>query len=820
MNKFNLTPRAQHLISFSKKISQELGFNSICLDSLLISFVESSHFFIENFFAYINVPVEDFKSYMSGEINSSKLQDKIYFNQKIAPLKLSFCEDYLRIFRKAKELSDEFSHDYIGIEHLFFVFLNTEDTIISNFLKDFNLNIKDFLRAALLNFSNTNEMTLPKVRPYRQINENQNNQEPIDDPRPPSSQNSINSFTKDYIKMARDSLFDKVIGKDFEISQISEILCRRNKNNPILIGLPGTGKTTIIEGLAQLIASNQCTEFLSSKKILEVDLTSLIAGTKFRGQFEERLKSLINYVEKDPNIILFIDEIHTIIGAGASEGSLDAANILKPALARNKIRCIGATTPSEYKKSFEKDSALERRFEKVLIEEPTADQSYEIINQSIGYYEKFHNVKYRKNAIQFAIDLSIQYINDRQLPDKAVDIIDQAGARAKIRNSSKPKEILEIEDKLEFLMLQEDQHPKLKKEFRTQQNKLIKIHERKFKNWKNTIKSKINFITKKDIAEVVSSSCKVPIGKINEDEQGFLLNLESDLSKGVLFQDHVCEVISSCILRSKLGIANPNKPIGSFLFLGPTGVGKTFFAKHLAETYFGGSSHLIHLDMSEYSEKINISRLIGSAPGYIGYNESGSLTDKIKSKPHSVLLFDEIEKAHPDVLNILLQILEEGRLTDESGKSSNFKNCIVIMTGNIGAKHYHQKQSVGFMKQEHSVSDSVMKEVKSTLKPELINRIDDILLFNTFSLEQIKFLTNKNISDLIRKIKKMYKIEVAVDAECIDFLSQEAFDANLGARPIQNIIQKNIEKIISKMIIKDSSSNIKITLDQIKKNEK
>ena len=579
-----------------------------------------------------------------------------------------------------------------------------------------------------------------------------------------------------------------------------------------MIGLPGTGKTSLVEGLTQKIVNNSATDFLSNKTIYEIDLAGMIAGTKYRGQFEERLKGLIEEVSANPNIILFIDEIHTLVGAGAAEGAMDAANILKPALSRGKIRCIGATTPKEYNKSILKDAALERRFQEVKVDEPSQSETVKILEGVIGQYEDFHHVQYRKNTLKLAAELSTKYIHDRQLPDKAIDIIDQAGAKVKMKNFVKPDMAFTLEKQIEDLMVEEDLNPNSKKNYKGKQDKLIKKYKDLLEKWAEGYCKKKFFVTVNDIYDVISSRTGIPINSLSKKESEILLNLKSNLSNHVFYQDEAIETVYKSIIRARSGLNEGNKPIGSFLFLGKTGVGKTHMAKSLARNYFGSEDNLIHIDMSEYSEKVNVSKLIGSSPGYIGYEDGGQLTDKIKNRPYSVLLFDEIEKAHGDVTNILLQILDEGRLTDSFGRVSNFSNCIVIMTGNIGAD-LQDKSAFGFgQTSESQASNKIIERAKETLSPEFINRIDDIVVFNNFSLEDIEEILMKEFNLLKENVMSSHSIDISLNKEALKFLSKKAHNENMGARPIKKVIQKNIENIISEQILKGKKGKIHLKI--------
>jgi len=536
----------------------------------------------------------------------------------------------------------------------------------------------------------------------------------------------------------------------------------------------------------------------------------MIAGTKYRGQFEQRLKKVIEEATTEPNTILFIDEIHTLIGAGSAEGTMDAANILKPALAKGELKCIGASTPKECAKSIMKDGALSRRFQEVKVNEPTSSEALKMLQGIIGEYEDYHHVRYRKNTLKLAVDLSCRYINDRQLPDKAIDIIDQAGARVKMRNFIKPENARKIEKKIESLITGEDEAPQNKVASQQEQEKLITKYQDILKVWADKYEKTKFYVTQNDIFEVISSLTGIPISNLSKKESDILLNLDSLLKEEILYQNKAVNSLCSAILRSKSGLRDVNRPIGSFLFLGRTGVGKTHTAKVLARKFFGSDGNLIQIDMSEYSEKINVSRLTGSAPGYVGYEDGSQLIDKIRDKPYSVLLFDEIEKAHPDVIQLLLQVLDEGRLTDSSGRVADFTNSIIIMTGNIGASLLDKKPSVGFGIGSQNHSDKISNEAKKILGVEFVNRIDDVIIFEDFTLKNIQTMFNKEISNLKKKLSSKHGISLIVDKSVIDTLAERAYDEKMGARPIRKSIQQNIETIISREIIKSTSKKIRI----------
>ena len=623
----------------------------------------------------------------------------------------------------------------------------------------------------------------------------------------------LDNFSKDLNKLAEQGKLDPVVGRKKEIIRIAQILSRRKKNNPIIIGEPGCGKTAIVEGLATLIHDGECPKNLMDKRILSLDINSLVAGTKYRGQFEERMKVIIEEIQGNPNIIIFIDEIHTMVGAGNSSGSLDASNIFKPALSRGEIQCIGATTLDEYRKSFEKDGALERRFQKIIVDPSSKEETLEILKQSKPKYEEHHKVTYDDNTLKLFVELADRYVTDREFPDKAFDILDEVGSRMQI-DIKLPQviedlkfEISEIKrQKIEVIKKQNyEQAAELRDKERAV---LAKLDEEK-KKFEQFLTSSKRPIPEDLVYEVVSNMTKIPVSKINVDEKNSLINLSENLNSKVIGQKDAVEKISKSIRRNRIGIKDPNRPIGSFIFLGSTGVGKTFLAKQLAKEIFGSEDSLIRVDMSEYQEKHTISRLIGSPPGYVGHDEGGQLTEQVKNKPYSVILFDEIEKAHKDIFSTLLQMLDDGHLTDSLGRKINFKNCLIIMTSNIGVKKLQDfGTGVGFKSNassavaEEQKRDVLKKELSKFFAPEFLNRIDDVIIFNSLQKEDINFITKLELDILFKRVKEK-NYNFTYSESLIEFISKVGFDETYGARPIKRAIQENIEDFISEKILMD-----------------
>ena len=621
----------------------------------------------------------------------------------------------------------------------------------------------------------------------------------------------LDNFSKDLNKLAQEGKLDPVIGRKKEILRIAQILSRRKKNNPIIIGEPGAGKTAIVEGLAMMIHNGECPKTLMDKRIVSLDMNSLVAGTKYRGQFEERMKVIIEELQDAPNIILFIDEIHTIVGAGNSSGSLDASNIFKPALSRGEIQCIGATTLDEYRTNFEKDGALERRFQKVIVDPSTKEETLEILKLSKEKYEDHHKVSYDDETLLIFVELADRYITDREFPDKAFDILDEVGARMQI-DIKLPQEIENLkeeankikQEKLDVIKRQDyEQAAELRDRER---NILVKLDDEK-KKFEEHLRSSKRTIPEELIYEVVSNMTKIPISNINVDERNSLINLTNNLSSKVIGQEEAVLKITKAIRRNRMGIKDPNKPIGSFIFLGSTGVGKTYLAKQLAKEIFGSEDNMIRVDMSEYQEKHTISRLIGSPPGYVGHDEGGQLTEQVKNKPYSVVLFDEIEKAHKDIFSTLLQLLDDGHITDSLGRKINFKNCLIIMTSNIGVRRLQDfGTGVGFktnkseIVMEEEKQEILKKELKKFFAPEFLNRIDDVIIFNSLEKIHIDKITKLEIDKLLKRVSEK-KYNFTYEQDLVDYISKVGFDETFGARPIKRAIQDKIEDLISEKIL-------------------
>ena len=638
-----------------------------------------------------------------------------------------------------------------------------------------------------------------------------------------SSTPVLDNFSRDLIKLAEQGKLDPVVGREREITRIAQILSRRKKNNPIIIGEPGCGKTAIVEGLAIKIFNGECPRNLMDKRIVSLDMTSIVAGTKYRGQFEERMKVIIEELQNAPNIIVFIDEIHTIVGAGNSSGSLDASNIFKPALARGEIQCVGATTLDEYRKNFEKDGALERRFQKVIVDASTKEETLEILKNVKDKYETFHKVSYTDEVLSVCVDLAARYITDREFPDKAFDIIDEVGARCQVE--IKMPEIIEklkqaaTDVKIEKLDVVKKQNYEEAANLRDKEKRILNKLDVEKKKFEDELLVKKKEVSIELVYEVVSNMTKIPISKLNADETKLLSEMEANLSDKVIGQSEAVMKIAKSIRRNRLGIKDPNKPIGSFIFLGSTGVGKTYLAKQLAKQMFGSQENMIRVDMSEYQEKHSISRLIGAPPGYVGYDEGGQLTEQVKNKPYSVILFDEIEKANKDIFSTLLQVLDDGHLTDGMGRKINFKNCIIIMTSNVGVKKLQDfgagvgfKTSSSSYVEEEQKREVLKKELKKFFAPEFLNRIDEVIIFNSLVKEDVKKIVKLELSVLSERLTGL-KYNIIFDDSLVDMISEVGFDDMYGARPLKRAIQDKIEDFISEEVLKGNiQENTKYTL--------
>lgn len=751
---------------------------------------------------------------VNSDVISELMKEKIGTGTRTRVTTDDFTPRTKRILQIAVVQAARLGHNYVGTEHLLIAIVDESDSYAVRFLNELGVKEQDILDKIenKLGLSNGFEESSYTNSPYSSKSRKNTNTK------------TLEQFGRDLTEMASKGEIDPVIGRQNEIERVIQILSRRSKNNPCLIGEPGVGKTAVAEGLALKIASGDVPEILKDKRIISLDLTGMIAGTKYRGDFEERIKSAMDEVKKSGNIILFIDELHTIIGAGSAEGSTDAANILKPALARGDFQVIGATTIDEYRKNIEKDAALERRFQPVTVNEPSEEESVEILKGLRDRYEAHHKVKITDDSIEAAVKLSARYIADRFLPDKAIDLIDEAASRVRLRAYTAPDELQEVETKIKNLDKEKEaainaQDFESAARIRDEEKGLREELENKKKKWSEKHEKANGEVTEEDIAHIVSSWTGIPVVQLTEEESERLLKMEDILHERIVGQDEAVTAVSRAIRRGRVGLKDPKRPVGSFIFLGPTGVGKTELCKALAEAMFGNENAMIRLDMSEFMEKHTVSKLVGSPPGYIGYDEGGQLTEKVRRQPYSVILFDEIEKAHPDVFNMLLQILEDGRLTDSQGRQVDFKNTIIIMTSNVGAKLItNQQKNLGFANSSKDTDNEklreiVMGELKNAFKPEFLNRVDDIIVFNKLTIEDIKEIAKRMLKNLYERLKEL-EINIEFTDKAVKAIADEGFDDVYGARPLRRAIQTKIEDKLSEyMLEKKIPQNKKIVCD-------
>ena len=792
---YKFTKRAEKAIEYANRIALEFGHNYIGTEHLLYGLLKEGSGVASKVLENQGITPEQIEEQIDALVGK---------NEEIGEEEiLGFTPRTKRVIETAFIEAKKSGSDFIGTEHLLIGIMREGDSVAVRILLNLNVNPQK-LYNEIIKVLNDDESILneDKKSTNSKVGASYNQTQ------------TLNQYGTDLTKRAIEGKLDPVIGRKNEIERVIQILSRRMKNNPCLIGEPGVGKTAVVEGLAQKIVAGDVPESLKDKRVVTLDITSMVAGAKYRGDFEDRIKKCLNEVKKAKDVILFIDEIHTIVGAGSAEGAVDAANILKPLLARGEIQLIGATTLNEYRKYIEKDSALERRFSPVTVTEPSSEDTLKILEGIKDKYEAHHNVKITEEAMKAAVDLSVRYINDRFLPDKAIDLIDEAASKVRMRAYTVPDSLKKLEEEISAVSKEKEEAVR-SQDFEKAATLRDKEHEAKDKlekekqKWESKNSKEVITLTEEDIAEVISSWTRIPVKKLTQDENEKLKNLEKSLHERVVGQNEAVEAVAKAIRRGRVGLKDPNRPIGSFLFLGPTGVGKTELSKALAESLFGNEDSMIRIDMSEYMEGHSVSKLIGSPPGYVGFEEGGQLTEKIRRNPYSVILFDEIEKAHPDVMNMLLQILDDGRLTDSNGRTVNFKNTVIIMTSNIGARLITDKKTLGFTSKEENKEDKkeyedikkdVLAELKKEFKPEFINRIDEIIVFHKLQKEEMRQIVDIMLKQVIKRME-VQNIKIKINDKVKDKIIEEGTDANYGARPLKRTIQNLLEDKIAEAIL-------------------
>ena len=814
------SPKVKKIIQQSREEALKMGQSSIGTEHFLLGILEDQEGLTAKVFNSLEIDMDALKSRISESNIREAEADSQYNMGGVIPLNKN-AEKVLKVtFLEAKVYKNE----EIQPEHLMLSILKHKDNTASILLDEFSLDYESF--KSELEFVRQ-EMDAGYSDFFNQAPSDSDT--PMDDDlgnegmstsrKPGSTSKSrtpvLDNFGRDVTRLAEEGKLDPIIGRETEIERVSQILSRRKKNNPILIGEPGVGKTAIVEGLALRIMQKKVSRTLFNKRVVMLDMAAMVAGTKYRGQFEERMKAIMNELEKAKDVILFIDEIHTIVGAGGATGSLDASNIFKPALARGELQCIGASTLDEYRQYIEKDGALDRRFQKVMIEPPSVEDTIHILHNIKSKYEEFHNVDYSDAAIDACVKLSERYITDRFLPDKAIDVLDEVGARTHLKNIHVPKHIEELEAQIEDVREKKNQAVRNQQyekaaDLRDSESKLVKKLEQAKEEWEEESKTRRYPVGEEEIAEVVSMMTGIPVNRVAQQESKKLVKMTEDIKAMIIGQDEAIGKITKAIQRNRVGLKDPSKPIGSFIFLGPTGVGKTQLAKALAKYMFDSEDALVRLDMSEYMEKFSLSRLIGAPPGYVGYEEGGQLTEKIRRKPYSVILLDEIEKAHPDIFNILLQVLDDGQLTDGLGRKVDFKNTLIIMTSNIGVRQLKDfGMGVGFAtsaRQESEMDHNkgvIQNALKKTFSPEFLNRIDDVVIFNSLEKSHIFQIIDISLKDLLKRLSSL-DFHLELSDEVKNFVAEKGFDPNFGARPLNRAIQKYIEDPLAEFILSEN----------------
>ncbi|MCL2372859.1 MAG: ATP-dependent Clp protease ATP-binding subunit [Defluviitaleaceae bacterium] len=791
------TEKARQAIQNSQNVAMQMGHSHVGTEHLLLGLAQVSDGVAAKALEVQGVKLEDIKAQVDNIVAQGAP------NALMGNIPMDFTPRTKRIFEVSKQESLRMKTNYIGTEHLLIAMIKETDSLATNILNSLGVNVQKLFDDLMGMLGESgNHQHPPLGHPMNQKAARGNKSETP----------TLDKFSRDFTQMAKDSSFDPIVGRNKETDRVIQILSRRTKNNPCLVGDPGVGKTAIAEGLAQRIVSGDVPAPIKGKRVVALDLSGMVAGTKYRGEFEERIKKVVQELSANSNVILFIDELHTLIGAGGAEGALDAANILKPSLARGELQVIGATTMDEYRKHIEKDAALERRFQPVMVDEPSEEEAIEILKGIRDKYEAHHNVEITDDAVLAAVQLSIRYLPDRFLPDKAIDLLDETASRVRLRSFTMPPNIKTLEEQIAELDKEKEAAIKIE-EFekaallnRRQKELSAKLVDEEAA-WKDAHSKSHHVVTGDEIAAVLSGTTGVPVQRLQKEESQRLMEMEATIHKRVVGQDAAVTTISKAIRRGRVGLKNPNRPIGSFLFLGPTGVGKTHLCRAVAEVLFGDENAIIRIDMSEYMEKHNVSRLVGSPPGYIGHDEGGQLSEKVRRRPYSVILFDEVEKAHPDVFNMLLQVLDDGHITDSQGRKINFKNTVIIMTSNAGARSIISPKKLGFVgdsNKERNYEDMkklVMDEVKNIFRPEFLNRIDDIIVFHPLDNDDIKKITAIMLEETAARIRQNMDIHLTYTDAIVEQIAQEGYDQMYGARPLRRAIQSKIEDELAEAIL-------------------
>ena len=799
----NFTPRAQQVLALARKEADRFNHNYVGTEHLLLGLIKLGQGVAVSVLQRLGLDLETVRMEVEKEVGTgpdTKISGSVAYTPRVK-----------KVLALANKEAKSLNHSYVGTEHLLLGLLREGEGIAARVLQRLEIDIQSTRNEILSeidpNFAPDDDELFEEFESEDEIEDEDEGEGESKSKTP-----ALRAFGRDLTKLAREGKLDPVIGRESEIERVIQILCRRTKNNPVLVGEAGVGKTAIVEGLAQEISSGNVPEILREKKVITLDLALMVAGTKYRGQFEERIKAVMDEIRKVGNVILFIDELHTIVGAGSAEGAMDASNIIKPALSRGELQCVGATTLNEFRKFIEKDAALERRFQKVKVEEPSPEDAVAILKGLQEKYEAHHKVNYTEEAIDGAVKLSARYLTDRFLPDKAIDIIDEAGAKARISTMTRPPAIKDLEKNIEKILKSKteaiaEQDFEKAASLRDEEKAAKKELDDTIENWKADSEEKVVDVDGDDVMSVVSKWTGVPLQRMEKKEAGKLLKMEQELKEQVIGQDPAVEAISKALRRSRADLKDPKRPIGSFLFLGPTGVGKTYLARNLAEFMFGDADSLIQLDMSEYMEKFTSSRLIGSPPGYVGHEEGGQLSEAVRRKPYSVVLFDEVEKAHPDVMNLLLQILEEGTLTDSQGRKIDFRNTIIILTSNVGASTIKKQTSLGFnaMTAEDGGFDEmkakILEESKKHFRPEFLNRLDEQVVFHTLEKPVLSRIIDLEVGKLEARLdEREMSLEIAANAR--DFLIEKGYDSEYGARPMRRAVERFLEDPLAEALLR------------------